>query len=205
MARGAAAVRSRRWKDATKSGRSGRKTWSSDCDSANVAFASASALSRSAENGSGEHGFRSGRSRSRASLSLSDSDNMSAEPEILNRESADVRGSRLPLERDRTDPLFRSSLKSSRRTAEIASALNDNARVQAHSGNHSNGTGVIENGIDLTRGSDLNRAFVFTGMEREPTVGTCAISGQPLTQPGQKHERLRHLVGLGFLSDSQQP
>jgi serine/threonine protein kinase len=87
----------------------------------------------------------------------------------------------------------------------IASALNDNGRVQAPSGNHSNGTGVIENGIDLTRGSDLNRAFAFTGMERVPTVGTCAISGQPLTQPGEKHERLRRLVGLGFLNDSQQP
>src|SRR5213080_5081633 len=130
---------------------------------------------------------------------------MSAEPEILNRESAVIRGSRLPLERDRTDSLFRSSLKSSRRTAEIASALNDNGRVQAPSGNHSNGTGVIENGIDLTRSSDLNGAFAFTGMEREPTVGTCAISGQPLMQPGQKHERLRRLVSLGFLNDSQQP
>src|SRR5438067_2359390 len=130
---------------------------------------------------------------------------MSAEPEILNRESAVIRGSRLPLERDRTDSLFRSSLKSSRRTAEIASALNDNGPVQAHSGNHSNGTGMIENGIDLTRSSDLNRAFAFTGMEREPTVGTCAVSGKPLTQPGQKHERLRRLVSLGFLNDSQQP
>src|SRR6266567_1212054 len=130
---------------------------------------------------------------------------MSAEPEILNRESAVIRGSRLPLERGRTDPLLRSSLKSTRRTAEIASALNDNGRVQAHSGNHSNGTGVIENGIDLTRSSDLTRAFAFTGMQREPTVGTCAISGQPLTQPGQKHERLRRLVSLGFLNDSQQP
>src|SRR5256886_8985851 len=130
---------------------------------------------------------------------------MSVGPEIAERESAVIRGSRLSLERDRTDPLFRSSLKSSRRTAEIASALNDNGRVQAHSGNHSNGTGVIENGIDLTRSSDLNRAFAFTGMEREPTVGTCAISEQPLTQPGQKHERLRHLVSLGFLNDSQQP
>ncbi len=130
---------------------------------------------------------------------------MSAEPEILNRESAVIRGSRLSLERDRTDPLFRSSLKSSRRTVEIASALNDNGRVQAPSGNHSNGTGVIENGIDPTRSSDLNRAFAFTGMEPEPTVGTCAIPGQPLTQAGQKHERLRRLVSLGFLSDSQQP
>ena len=80
---------------------------------------------------------------------------MSAEPEILNRESAVIRGSRLPLERGRTDPLFRSSLKSSRRTAGIASALNDNGRVQAPSGDHSIGTGVVENGIDLTRGWDL--------------------------------------------------
>src|SRR6266487_6019324 len=129
---------------------------------------------------------------------------MSAGSEILNRESAVIRGSRLPLERDRTDPLFRSSLKSVKSTAEIASALNDNRPVQAPSGNHSNGTGVIENGIDLTRGSDLNRAFAFTGMEREPTVGTCAVSGQPLMQPGEKRESLRRLVGLGFLSDSQQ-
>src|SRR5206468_8827886 len=130
---------------------------------------------------------------------------MSAEPEILKRESAVIRGSRLPLERDRTDSLFRSSLKSSRRTVGIASALNDNGRVQAHSGNHSNGTGVIDNGIDLTRSSDLTRAFAFTGMELEQTGGTRAISGQPLTQPGQKHECLRRLVSLGFLSDSQQP
>src|SRR5258708_3116854 len=205
MARSAKAVRCRRWKDATKSGRSGSKSWSSDCGSANVAFASASALSRSAENGSGEYGFRSGRSRSRTSLSLSDSDNMSAEPEILNRESAVIRGSRLSLERGRTDPFFRRSLKSSRSTVGIASALNDNGRVQAPSGNHSNGTGVIENVIDLTRGSDLNRALAFTGMEREPTVGTCAICGRPLTQVGPKGECLRCLADLGFLSGSQEP
>src|SRR5437868_13157935 len=205
MARSAKAVRSRRWKDATKSGRSGRETGSSDCDSANVAFASASALSRSAENGSGEHGFRSGRSRSRASLSLSDSDRMSAEPEILSRKSSVIRGSGLSLERDRTDSLFRSSSKSSRSTVGIASALNDNGRVPAPSGNHSNGTGVIENGIDLMRGSDLNRALAFTGMEREPTVGTCAICGRPLTQVGAKGECLRCLADLGFLSGSQDP
>src|SRR5882724_6026426 len=144
MARSAKTVRCRRWKDATKSGRSGRKTWSSDRDATDLAFASASALSRSAENGSGEHGFRSGRNRSRASLSLSDSDNMSAEPEILKRESAVIRGSRLPLERDRTDPLFRSSLKSTGSTEGVASALNDNGRMQAPSGNHSNGIAVIE-------------------------------------------------------------
>src|SRR4029077_14486180 len=147
--------------------RSRGQTWSSGRDIAYVAFASAAALSRSIENGSGEHGFRSGRSRSRTSLSLSDSDNMSAEPEILSRESAVIRGSRLPLERGRTDPLFRSSLKSGRSTVGIASAPNDNGRVQAPFGNHSNGTGVIENGIDLIRGSDLNRALAFTGMERE--------------------------------------
>src|SRR5438552_7323853 len=102
-----------------------------------------------------------------------------------------IRGSRLSLERGRTEPLFRSSLKSIRSTAGIASALNDNGRVQAPSGNHSNGTGVIENGIDLTRGSDLDRALAFTGMEREPTVGTCAICGRPLTQVGPKGECLR--------------
>src|SRR5437868_7038063 len=205
MARSAKAVRSRRWKDATKSGRSGRETGSSDCDSANVAFASASALSRSAENGSGEHGFRSGRSRSRASLSLSDSDRMSAEPEILSRESAVIRGSGLSLERDRTDSLFRSSFKSSRSTVGIASALNDNGRVPAPSGNHANGTGVIEHGIDLMRGAELDRQLAFTGMEREPTVGTCAICGRPLTQVGAKGECLRCLADLGFLSSSREP
>src|SRR5205823_7454327 len=154
MAGSTTTVRSRRWKNATESRRSGAETWSSDCDSANVAFAPASALSRGAPNGSGEHRFRSSRCRSRASLSLSDSDNMSAELEILSRESAVIRGSRLPLERDRTDSLFRSSLKSSRRPVGIASALNDNGPVQAHYGNHSNGNGVIENGIDPTRSSE---------------------------------------------------
>src|SRR5438128_1830000 len=110
---------------------------------------------------------------------------MSVGPEIAERESEVIRGSRLPLERDRTDPLFRSSLKSIKSTVGIASALNNNGRVQAPSGNHSNGTGVIENGIDLTRGSELNGAFPFTGMEREPTVGACAICGRPLTQDGR--------------------
>src|SRR6266480_710037 len=205
MARGVKAVCCRRRANATKSGRSGRKTWSSDCDSADLAFTSASALSRGAPNGSGEHRFRSSRCRSRAPLSLSDSDNMSAEPEILNRESAVIRGSRLSLERGRRDPLFRSSLKSSRRTVGIAAALNDTGRVQSPSGNHSNGTGLIENGIDLIRGSDLNRALAFTGMEPEPTVGTCAICGRPLTQVGPKGECLRCLADLGFLSGSQEP
>jgi TolB-like protein len=130
---------------------------------------------------------------------------MSAEPGILNRESAVIRGSRLSLERDRTDSLFRSSLKSSGSTAGIASALNDNGRVQAPSGNHSNGTGLIENGIDLMRGSELNRELAFTGMEREPTVGTCAICGRPLTQVGPKGECLRCLADLGFLSGSREP
>jgi hypothetical protein len=46
--------------------------------------------------------------------------------------------------------------------------------VQASSGTHSNGTGVIGNGIDLIRASDLDRALGFTGMEREPTVGACS-------------------------------
>src|SRR5713226_6595448 len=130
---------------------------------------------------------------------------MSAVPEILNRESVVIRGSRLPLERDRTDSLFRSNLKSSGSAERIASALSDNGRVQAPFENHSNGSGVIENGIDLIRGSDLNRALSFTGMEPEPTVGTCAICGRPLTQVGAKGECLRCLADLGFLSDSQEP
>ena len=130
---------------------------------------------------------------------------MSAKPETRNRESAVIRGSGLSLERGRTDLLFRSSSKSTRSTVGIASALNDNGRVQAPSGNHSNGTGVIENGIDLTRGSDLDRALAFTGMEREPTVGTCAICGRPLTQVGPKGECLRCLADLGFLSGSREP
>src|SRR5437588_9310566 len=205
MAGCATTIRCRRWQDTAKSGRSRDQTWSSDRDAPDLAFASASALSRSAADGGGEHGFRSGRSRSGTSLSLSDSDNMSAEPEIFNRESAVIRGSRLPLERDRTDPLFRSSLKSIKSAAGIGSPLNDNERVQAPSGNHSNGTGVIENGIDLMRSSELNRALAFTGMEPEPTVGTCAICGRPLTQIGPKGECLRCLADLGFLSGSQEP
>jgi serine/threonine protein kinase/Tfp pilus assembly protein PilF len=64
---------------------------------------------------------------------------------------------------------------------------------------------VIENGIDVTRGSDLNRALAFIGMEPEPTVGTCAICGRPLTQVGPKGECLRCLADLGFLSDSREP
>ena len=128
---------------------------------------------------------------------------MSAEPEIPNRESAVIRGSRLPLERDRTDPLFRSSLKSNGSTVRIASALNENRRMLAPSaGNHSNGTGVIDNGIDLMRGSELHGQLAFIGMEREPAVGTCAICGRPLTQVGARGECLRCLADLGFLSGS---
>ena len=86
----------------------------------------------------------------------------------------------------------------------IASALNDNGGCK-HLPEHSNGTGAIENGIDLTRGSDLNRPPTFTGMEPEPTVGTCAICGRPLTQVGPKGECLRCLADLGFLSGSREP
>src|SRR4029077_18801464 len=67
------------------------------------------------------------------------------------------------------------------------------------------GSGVIENGIDLARASDLYRALAFTGMEPEPTVGTCAICGRPLTQIGPKGECLRCLADLGFLSGSREP
>src|SRR5207244_1703859 len=54
-------------------------------------------------------------------------------------------------------------------------------------------------------GSDLNRALAFAGMEPEPTVGTCAICGRPLTQVGPKGECLRCLADLGFLSGTQEP
>ena len=121
---------------------------------------------------------------------------MSVESKIAERESL------LSPERGRTNLLFRSRLKSNRSAAAIPPALSDNGRVQAPSGTHSNGTGVIENGIDLIRGSDLNRALGFTGMEREPTVGACAICGRPLTQDGRC---LRCLADLGFLSGSQEP
>src|ERR1700719_4167 len=64
---------------------------------------------------------------------------------------------------------------------------------------------TTENGIDLTRGSELSESLAFTGMEPEPTVGTCAICGRPLTQVGAKGECLRCLADLGFLSGSQEP
>src|SRR5438552_4847634 len=54
------------------------------------------------------------------------------------------------------------------------------------------------------RGSELNESLAFTGMEPEPTVGTCAICGRPLTQVGPKGECLRCLADLGFLSGSQE-
>ncbi len=129
---------------------------------------------------------------------------MSAEPEILHRESAVVRGSRLSHERGRTDPASRSSSKSSRRKAGIESARNGDGRVQAPSANHSNGARETENGIDVRRGSELDQG-PLAGMEREPTIGTCAVCGRPLTQVGPKGECLRCLADLGFLSGSQEP
>jgi serine/threonine protein kinase/Flp pilus assembly protein TadD len=118
---------------------------------------------------------------------------MNAGPEIVNAQSGVIRESKLSLERGRTDPLFRSSLKSSRSVGAIASALTDNEPVQALSGNHSNGTGVIENGTDLLCGPELNKPIAFTE--------TCLTCGGPLT----RGECLRCLVSLGFLSDSAQP
>src|SRR5437660_2001192 len=57
----------------------------------------------------------------------------------------------------------------------------------------SDGAGVIKRGIDLLRRPELNKSIAFTE--------TCPTCGGPLTQG----ECLRHLVSLGFLSDSQQP
>src|SRR5207248_1203760 len=97
------------------------------------------------------------------------------------------------LERGSTDSLCRSSIKSSRSAAAIASAPIDNGRVQALSGNYPNGTGVIKRSIDLVRRPELNKSIAFSE--------TCPTCGGPLTQG----ECLRCLVSLGFLSDSQQP
>src|SRR5262249_44701412 len=68
-------------------------------------------------------------------------------------------------------------------------------------GNGSTRDDVLKRGIDLLRGSDSNRALPFTGMEREPTIGACAICGRPLAQDGRC---LRCLADLGFLSGSQE-
>src|SRR5215472_16994891 len=57
----------------------------------------------------------------------------------------------------------------------------------------SSGKGVIKRGIDLLPRLELNKSIAFTE--------TCPTCGGPLTQG----ECLRCLVGLGFLSDSQQP
>jgi len=54
-------------------------------------------------------------------------------------------------------------------------------------------------------GSELSESLAFSGMEPEPTVGTCAICGRPLTQVGPKGECLRCLADLGFLSGGQEP
>src|SRR6476659_6930809 len=121
---------------------------------------------------------------------------MSVRPKIAERESL------VSPERGRTNLLFRSRLKSIRSAAAVPRALSDNRRMQAPSGTHLNDIGVIENGIDLIGGSDLDRALGFTGMEREPSVGVCAICGRPLTQDGRC---LRCLADLGFLSGSQEP
>src|SRR5205814_9796274 len=105
-------------------------------------------------------------------------------------------------ERDRTNLLLHRRLKSNGGAAAIPPPLSDNGRVEVPSGKHSNDTDVVENGIDLIRGLDLSRVLGFTGMEREPTVGACAICGRPLTQDGRC---LRCLADLGFLSGSQEP
>ena len=104
-------------------------------------------------------------------------------------------------ERGTKDRLFGSDLRSSGSTEAIISDLNDRKWVQTASAKHSN-NGVIENGIDLIRGSGLNRAHAFAGMEREPTARTCAVCGRPLTHDGRC---LRCLADLGFLSGSQEP
>src|SRR6476661_2397043 len=64
------------------------------------------------------------------------------------------------------------------------------------------GGGIINHRIGLLHEPELNKSLPVTDMERDARPGTCAICGQPLTQDGRC---LRCLIGLGFLSDSQQP
>ena len=61
---------------------------------------------------------------------------------------------------------------------------------------------MINHGIGLLHEPKLNESLAFTGMERDPAVGTCAICGRPLTQDGRC---LRCLAGFGFLGGSQEP
>ena len=61
---------------------------------------------------------------------------------------------------------------------------------------------MINHGIGLLHEPKLNESLAFIGMEPDPAVNTCAICGRPLSQDGRC---LRCLVGLGFLSDSQEP
>src|SRR6266403_1178995 len=64
------------------------------------------------------------------------------------------------------------------------------------------GGGIINHRIGLLHEPELNKSLPVTDMERDAAPGTCAICGRPLTQDGRC---LRCLIGLGFLSDSQQP
>src|SRR5690348_13446037 len=59
--------------------------------------------------------------------------------------------------------------------------------------------------MDLRRKQELNGSSTLSGMEREPSVGICAICGRPLTQVGPKGECLRCLADVGFLSESTGP
>ena len=61
---------------------------------------------------------------------------------------------------------------------------------------------MINHGIGLLHEPKLNESLAFTGMERDPTVGTCAICGRPLSQDGRC---LRCLIGLGFPGAAQEP
>ena len=65
------------------------------------------------------------------------------------------------------------------------------------------GSDMINHGIGLLHEPKLNELIAFIGMERDPAVGTCAICGRALSQDGADLFGL--FVGLGFLSDSQEP
>src|ERR1700752_612183 len=72
-------------------------------------------------------------------------------------------------------------------------------------GHLNDGVSLINDSVDLLSKSALNELSTLSGMEREPTAGTCAICGRPLTQVGRKGECLRCLADLGFLGGGLEP
>ena len=78
-------------------------------------------------------------------------------------------------------------------------------REAPFSGRPNRDDSTSNSGLDQPPGRELSRRPTSIGMEREPTIGTCATCGRLLTQVGRKGECLRCLVSLGFLGDGRLP